>query len=355
MRMLHALLTVLGIRVTQQELFVLRGTNYKDANFQRMWRNFLVPGRLYTFAILVTMCVPSGAALLNLIRTPGAAQFTALVMNAAAPVQYVLSVRYFATNHFDKFHDTQRNLADSDNLIAAVTLICSVVATVCASWGAGESFRIFAIVRNAIGSCSTMLNACCFTFVFSKHVKIIEVYVQVFQSHDWRACDDHHVSMVLRHVVRMKESLTASTELLSYSFSSLTLFGGLIVGAVSYRWDVEMFNTTVYVALVLFVISQCMFFYMIFRLSEAKADIETLVRSADFADSFLGRSARASADAHTIETSSTLDWFVLTYLLQENWIDFTVVGLPLHSGAFLKQSVTIVGVLIAVAQQHGIM
>lgn len=367
-RLFDLLLLASGIRVSEQKLYEIKGTNFKDACRVQVYRNNMVWKRLYTVMMFGVMCVPTVYSLIGLFEEPSGVAFVDVVLSVLPPVQYLCSVRYFASDHFDQFHTIEedesiefddivgRPCQCTPNIIAVVSILTSLLYFIGTSFVTMEQLWYMAVcnvVCRLIGSISISINAICLSFVFWKHIKVIDVYVHVFEAQDWRTCEDHYVSVLLRNVVRMKESLHASSELLSFIFSSATTLGALASGTVFYRWSLETFDVFVYLSLALFTISQCIFFYVIYRLSEAKDDIEVLVRSADFADSFLHRGTANNADQRVRETSTTIDWFVISYLLKEQWLDFSVMGLPLHSGAFVKQCVAIVAAVIVISQEQG--
>ena len=98
-----------------------------------------------------------------------------------------------------------------------------------------------------------------------------------------------------------------------------------------------------------FVNMQVIFFYVIYRLSEAKSRIEDVVFSANFASKFLSRARDYNSDKRISEISTTQDWRIITEILKDEWLDFCVMGIPLHKAAFIKQCLTFTASFLLVA------
>ena len=112
---------------------------------------------------------------------------------------------------------------------------------------------------------------------------------------------------------------------------------------VIHRVGKEEFDIYVYVGLILFVAVQCSYCVIIWRLAKGKEYIERIVRSADFSKKFILRDQNVSTRNVVRETATALDWLVVTSILKETWLEFYVMGIPLHNGQFLKQVVALVG------------
>ena len=369
---LRFLLALTGIRVCAQSLLHIAGVQYKRATFGELIARRCPRSRLHTLLVFCILCIPSVHSIVQLSHEPSGVHIANTAIYCMAPVQYICSVLYFATDHFDQFHITDeadavepvsvdeilgRPCACSPDVIATIACIGTTAYFISASFLAPEEplyLKLPMAVLRLHGAFAVMLNTLCLAFVFWKHIKVIDIHVRIFEAQDWSACEDHHVSVLLRNLVRMKESIHSTTELLSYVFSSATILGATALGATVYRYTIESFDFGTYISVAIFIVAQCIFFYVIYRLSEAKDDIEVLVRSADFADSFLSRRAVANAEQRVRETSTTIDWFIITQLLKEEWLEFYVLGMPLHSAAFIKQVVTMVGAALVFLQTRQI-
>lgn len=357
MRFLHVMLSMFGIRVSGQRLLKVQGLPI-NRRIGDVVSAFMIRYRLYTVSVWSAMCVASIDALMSFIEEPSARTFSDAMLTLTAPIQYTCSVLYFANDHIDKFFtDTvQRSHNTASNgigVIATLGMLAYVITTSFFVSDRSEWYIMFCThISRLYGSFAISLNAASLTFVFWRHVTIIDVFVNIFAAQDWRSCADHQVSVLLRTVIRLKESLQVSTELLSPIFSLATAMGGLSLGVALQRWHEERFDEFTIASAVLFGASQVMFFYVIYRLSSSKSDIQKLVHSAAFADSFLQRRVLTNAHTRILENSTTIDWFVITQVLKDEWLHFTVLGLPLHSGAFLKQCFLVTSALVVLFQER---
>lgn len=366
-QVLQFVLRLTGIRTVKQELFHIEGVSFRNASGVELLARRWSWGRLYTCAVWGSLIVPSVYAIAHFATHRDGASLAEAAISLMAPLQYACAVLYFATDHFDQFHSTDDLDSTDVSTVLARPCVCSpdLIATLAASATAiffiASSFdqdsdivlRVFHVFSRTYGAFGIIMNALAITYVFFKHVKVIQVYVKIFMSQDWHTCEDHHISVLLRNLVRIRESLHVSTELLSRVFSSSVILGVTLMGAVIGGTE-ETFSYTAYASLIMFGVTQVVFFGVVYLLSEAKDDIENLVRSADFADSFLTRTAQATSARRVRETSTTLDWFVLKYVLSERWIEFLVLGMPLHSATFLKQMVTAVAAFVVLVGEGGL-
>mgnify|MGYP005673434729 CR=1 FL=1 len=346
----------------------ITGVRYKEATFRELICRRRCLSRLYSLGVFCALCVPAVNSMVRLVREPSGVRVADVAVHSMAPIQYVCSILYFASDHFDQFHIADESspyetvdeilgqpCGCSPDVISAIACAGTLVYFIASSFVPHTDplwLQLCIMLMRLHGAFAIILNTLCLAFVFWKHIKVIDIQVQIFDAQDWATCADHHVSVLLRNLVRMRESLHASTELLSNTFSSATILGSVALGSVAYRYTLESFDVTIYVSVATFLVAQSVFFYVIYRLSEAKDDIEVLVRSANFADAFLSRTAVANTAQRVRETSTTVDWFVITQVLKDEWLEFYVLGMPLHSAAFIKQVATFVGAAIVYLQAN---
>jgi hypothetical protein len=210
----------------------------------------------------------------------------------------------------------------------------------------GLTFVPFLIASRLVGSLVLCLNSITFCFVFYKHVKVLKIYADILQTQRWDVARDHRISVVLVNLVRIRDSLHISQELMGGVFSTATVSGAVALGIFIHSASHSVHTPSMWTALGSFVLLQTAFFSVIYRLNKAKSSIENLVHSGKFASLFLSRRPLQTAEARTLETATTVDWKIITDLLREQWISFSVLGMPLHSAGFIKQVVAATGLLV---------
>ena len=58
-------------------------------------------------------------------------------------------------------------------------------------------------------------------------------------------------------------------------------------------------------------------------------------------------------ESRVSEIATTQDWMVITRILKDEWLDFRVMGLPLHSSEFVKQMITFTLTFLIVTKNGG--
>lgn len=188
------------------------------------------------------------------------------------------------------------------DIIGAITAAATVVLFIVSSFTHRETdaarmlpLACFRVHGNGV----MVLNTISVSFVFWKHMKVIDLYAAMIVQREWSTDSEHHVSLLLRNVVRIKASLSTSTRLLASIFSSATVLSGIGTIATLYLHASHTLSSDVYAFACVFLLLQSVFFYVIWRLSESKDDIVRGVNSGVFADVFLVRRPVDTANAET--------------------------------------------------------
>ena len=397
------LLKALGIRVKGQTLQAADVENVFQCT-----KGGLLTRHVYTVLVFITLCAVPVRHVIEIAIPPFVPfELFDVATEVLLPIQYVLSVVYFAHAHIEMFKDVTRSDASSTrqrrqsqirevfvdisrqayseashthtpdtssyevstllrqpcrltlprmsklvcgfSLASFVVFLCTTdFREYCRRFGAG--FLPVLILSRLFGLTVLCLNATTFCFVFFKHVKVLLIYADVLGTQEWDVVRDHRISVILVNLVRIKDSLHISQELLGGIFSTATVCGATALGVFIHSASANVHNVGMWCALGSFAIIQCTFFWVIYRLNEAKTRIEKLVKSGKFASKFLSRKPSQTAEQRTLETATTVDWKVITDLLHEQWISFSVLGMPLHSADFIKQVVAATGLLVLYLQ-----
>lgn len=385
-KIFKSMLIILGIRSPFQKLMQI------DASAGQTVRYFMETFRIYSFVLLGFYCVMPVYHAMNLYDTYSDNELIKFLSECLIPIQLVLACIYFSTSHIEQYYDiikplkrqnrsVSTNIADiytdirheniSNNVafsvlikqpcritIKVVTIIVLILSTAVFSGSMATtdfsnfrtSFIPFMIISKFLGRAMVVNNTTTFCYVFYKHVKVLNIYADILVYERWNESRDYRCSIILVNLVKIKESLKISSNLLKSIFSSATIIGSFILGAVIHSTTIEhRYTYEMFVIICSFVNLQIIFFYVIYRLSEAKSRIEDVVFSAKFASKFLSRSKDYNSDKRISEISTTQDWRVITQILKDEWLDFCVLGLPLHSGAFIKQCFTIIASFLLLA------
>jgi hypothetical protein len=384
-KIFNRMMIIMGVRSPFKKLL------HVDATAAQTVRYFIDKFRIYSFVLFGFYCVMPTYHGINLSKIYSDAELINLLSECLIPIQLVLACKYFSTSHIEQYYDVIKPLkgqkrAATTNItdiyidirqenknnvefsvlikqpcritIRVVTIIVILLSIVVFSGSMATTnfsdFQIpfipFMILSKLLGRATVVNNTTTFCYVFYKHVKVLNIYADILEHQRWSESRDHRCSILLVNLVKIKESLKISSDLLKTIFSSATIIGSVIAGAFIHSTTIEhRYTYEMIVIICSFVNLQLIFFYVIYRLSEAKSRIEDVVFSSSFASKFLSRSEDYNPDKRISELATTQDWRVITQILKEDWLDFCVLGLPLHSGAFIKQCLTVTSTLLLLA------
>ena len=283
---LGTILLCLGIRTASQRLY--------DPS-QPLWKKALElarPKRLYSLAVMGSLCVLPWAHFRLLLHKFESETFINFVAESVLPVQYLLAIVYFGSNHFDWFylkHDNKLDRATGqihikiiasahrpdpgpgapgapcapspagpagddlndlndlnkfENLLRnpcrvnlhilgaliMATQIMLITGSLVATDRPAESPRryVFFVISRIFGWGTCILNTFAFAFVYYKHIKVINIYASLLEHLRWESQGKNAVSELLLNLIKLRESLQTSTRCLRDMFSSATICGVVI-------------------------------------------------------------------------------------------------------------------------------
>ena len=349
---LTAVMYALGLRHPGQSFIHVRSTNVSLTG--KFLRSMCTAWRIYPVIVITGLSSYAATTIVDYAseKTPNA--LVSMLLGLIPFTQYSLALKYFATSHFDQFGCDPDASGESFDAIVRRPCRCTmdVVGTTAAiltsttfivssfTYRASEWYRIVPLAFLRLhGYGAMVMNTTAIAYVYWKHVKVIHVYASILAERAWSVENEHQVSLVLRNIVRIKESLAVTSKLIQGVFSSATVIGASATAITIYKAAPGVFHVDVYTSVISFCVLQSVFFCVIWKLSSAKDDIVDVVNSGVFADTFLVRQpfTQSNAQIRSRETGTTLDWYLVRRLLNEEWLAFYVCGMPLHSGAFIKQ------------------
>lgn len=386
-RFFNSILIALGIRVPYQKLY-----DSQDRFATKLKNLVFSPFRLYSLIIFGSLCVLPIKIISDMTKSYNDELLLHFISELILPIQYILSILYYGSNHIQLYYDvvtfkkkTSRKSAltnirdifvdikienkcvDFKILIKqpcriTIRVISWVIIATCilsfigslltSSFDDYKIYYPFYIASRLHGRATIVTNVSSFAFIFYKHVKVLQIYAKILEMRDWSDQKYDKISIMLINLTRLRESLKISTDAFKNIFSTGTISGAIIAGVLihettvseSARWGYDSF-----LIISSFFIFQSIVFAIIAKLSMAKETIEDVTKNSKFASKFLSRKKNADATQITMENASTLDYWLITDILSGEWLDFSVMGIPIHSLSFIKQCVSLSSFLIVVA------
>ena len=386
----NGMLVVLGIRTPGQKFYFTNSTGFCKV------KKLLSPWRIYSLWVLAALCVLPLRFAKELMHTYSDELLLHAISEFILPIQYVFAVVYFGSNHILSFYDVTNpgktsasnnsltNIRDifqdinvenkktivefqylvrqpcrfTIGVISSIT-ITTLVVTLAGSLATSSitdpiSYLFFFISRfHGRGTC--LINTIAFAFVFYKHVKVLQLYGEMLEHRDWSSQKYDRISIMLINLTRVRESLKIAREAMRNMYSTGTLTGFLVLGVLIHSTTVShnfLWSYDSFIIIGSFLTLQLLLLSVVAKLSIAKDVIEDVTKSSQFASKFLSRKPMQQCDALivTIENASTIDYWLMMHTLSEEWLDFSVLGVPVHSLSFIKQSLSLASILIVLVK-----
>ena len=343
----RALLLVTGVRIPGQRLLHVQKPNDSERMFMTVVRQ---PSRWRWHTAAVFGCL--------VINTVYAAITNEDTLRIASDVgvcmQYCACVLYFATDHFDRFADDTVCVVKQDHvasMAAATTLLSVVIGAVVDPIPPFEWWHITSIVTDTFGRYVALVGLACASVVLFEHVKVLRIASMVLEQRCWDSEQSADVSTLLRDLVRIRASLVITSEIMHAVYAASIVSCATMLGIVLYESQRDgLINIHVDTFRIVVVSTVCLALAIlaigVYLVQEEQEEIGFIVRGAEFADTFLLRADRAVPS----DTSTTLEWYVMTQMLREEWFRIEVLGISVHSGSTLKQITLSVAAAFAMYQ-----
>ena len=342
---------------------------------------------LYTVGIFGLLCVQPIYSIIYIIREDEQNTnfyISSIFFQLIPPIQYLLAVKYFSTNHFEKFYINNKkhhincfpslnNLSLFIIVITAFTIAfnyiilkkdISIIRQRDGEFPQFNNFNhtsrtfisIFLILSWLYGKMVVYLNIVCFSLIFCKHCKIITECVNKLQNENKGILT---VNDILREIIQIRYDLEESIDQYKNIFSSLTLFGSIGLGFILERIRVGNFDLFPWNSFIVYIILQFIFIFIIFKVTNNKESLSKYIKEPQFVEKFIKRytirdiSERFSESETQLiilnieeENSSTIDWMILNSIINADWTEFRVMGINVSDGDLIKKGLVLVTIIV---------
>ena len=281
-----------------------------------------------------------------------------LLLESMIPIHYIFSYVYFYTDHIDYFtrRDGGQGIEFSTvvsrpcrmtaNSLAKVSIISSSIITIISIVNYEEDYVALFILQRFIGFTILSINIFSLIYIFWKHINAVQSYANVIKDGDGRMTyTQTTLAFFIKNIIELRESLRVTRSLFSNMVSFSIILCGVVMGIVVNSKDVLKFDLWVYITLISFSILYSFLIFIIWQVSESKEYIQRIIQGSAMARRYLVRGSVNRTRNRVFETATSVDWWILKTELDKKWIEFTVMGIPIHNGTFVKQVVTTVALL----------
>jgi hypothetical protein len=337
---------------------------------------------VYTLFIGIVLCVQpvyTSWYLLTKDTTNNTFYLSSLFFNLIPIVQYILSVVYFSTSHFDESYNNCYSCFPSLNVFVVLLFMGMLSVSVFSQLLVVGGFslarvdgefpgyddydnkiliNVFLWVAWVYGKLAVYTNLTVFSLVFCKHCRVLSDYVKKLKKNCFE--DVLTINNITQEVLGIRYDIEESIDAFRNIFSSFTLLGAIGFGFFLEQVKEGNFDFFPWHQFVVYIVIQVVFFIIIFRVSKTKENLSDYIRQPFFIKKFLKRynptETRDKFDNNTIivilnieeENASTLDWIILNDIFGEDWTEFKVMGIDMSDGSLIKKGFVMVALIVGI-------
>lgn len=306
-----------------------------------------------------------------------------LFFNLIPPIQYILAIKYFSTDHFERTYINNNkcnpNCFPKLNKLTIILItfvflriifnflvLLTNISFIERNDGQFPNFNNFTLTSKIFigiflflswlyGSFIEFINLMCFSLIFCKHSKIINNYVKTLQNEKKGILT---INDITQETIEIKYELEKSIDHFKNIFSSFTLLGAIGFGFFIDRIQNGNFTLFPWDSFIIYIIVQIIFLVVIIQVSNNIDNLSSFVREPRFIEKFLKRYTLRDIrekfnDPQLViinmeeENASTIDWMLLQSILKENWTDFQVMGVSVSDFNLIKKGLVLVTLIVA--------
>ena len=325
----------------------------------------------WTFIIIATQCIQPSYLIYKIIVYKSNIQelINLFLLYSLFPLHYLWTKIYFSTNHFDNFflkkHWSCTNYCNKLTMLSFLISILSVVPhllfkeQISHYWSYDTSYFWYTFIPiEIIGRNIILINSGIFTLIFYTHLRNIYKFTKNIDEGDtdFLFNNINIISELIVELSRIKSELKCSIERFENLVSLTTGIGGIsFVLFIQHKYTIQELKLTpveIYtlIALIYYLISQLVFFNILYKYSSIRENIHKYINSINFINKYIKRSLlkdprnKTQFDKKMMiieeESATTIDWLILDRLVKENWIDFTILGISTRDGSLIKKVLT---------------
>ena len=178
--------------------------------------------------------------------------------------------------------------------------------------------------------------------------------------------DNVCLSNIIYEITKIRNEIEITIQNFNDIISITTVLGGISLAIFirdvfpenNFNINFEDHDRYLVHAIILYIISQMMLLFNMYRYSSRRDDVLKYIKSVDFIQRFLTRistekimhKTKGNVNLVTLnileESATTIDWLILGNMLSEKWLDFTIFGISTSDGKLLKKSIALGSTLL---------
>ena len=122
--------------------------------------------------------------------------------------------------------------------------------------------------------------------------------MEILNNKVYNRCDMKQLSFICKQVTRMRHELHISIKYMESMFSTSTIIGAVALGYIFETRGKYSISEIPLVSIIIFVFSQIVFFYIVYRVSNQKEELHKLINSPRIVKLFLSRLNKQEFDLY---------------------------------------------------------
>ena len=332
---------------------------------------------LYSLFIFMILCIPVGIYIHKYIET-NVYFLSYIFFYSIYPVQYILSIIYYSSDHYDRLinqwdrpYINNNYITLSKKEIVSISIFVTSLIISFTSFGLRlQNDYIYSYMNTSYNITSILLlvwiygrililyNLFIFLFTFYIHLVDLKKDIDFLEKSNWiYYSDTKRISDICTDIIIKKFELGESIKYLQNIFSSSTILG--TIGFWIMLTNYKKYGCDQYLALlcIIYLIIQLYFFILIWLISNQQEDMKSAIRNPIFSSSWLHRVNDLTKknmnkyDKQFIsieENGTSVDWIILNTILNDKWINFEFFGIPLNDGILIKRCIGLAGLILGI-------
>lgn len=280
-------------------------------------------------------------------------------------VNYIWLKYYLTSNHLEMMISSYESRYISHKIIIATSLACSIFYIIFIVYLYGNprnksyfsnnsenGFWIFFVFNELITKTLIFHNYLITIIVFYRHNKQISNYIHDIENRSNFVLD---ANSFIYNLIKEISNLKMKVETSIYYFNTLISLSTILVCFavflffdVVFRQDEHLVNyIDASVFTIFYLLVQCIFFIIIYNYANNRIKLYNAIASHSFLNKYIFIKTIQMQD-ETNKISAILNWMTLKEILQNDWIDFRIMGISSKDGDLIKKSIALASLLIII-------
>ena len=350
-KVVHQFADEVKINIFEMEDITLNYWSYLKTIFNKWWYSGIILGVLITQPIYNLINFE-----LNILPS--------LLLQISISIQYILLINYFSHAHYEKYVKNDKIsylilfLSSTSVIYNSINLFVFENNVEISNFQNQTLFcKIFMYVTFPfiwfLSKMILFLHTSVFTSVLCEHTQELKHYSDEITTDQLFEEGNLNIFKISNSLTKIRHTLEISVELFSDLFSSSTIMFALSWSTLFYFINHNIQYNIPWESLIIYTINHCIFIFNISNFSISKKNLLRYIKGPSFLFKHFSRYTyeeinKKFKDINMIminlqeENSASIEWISLYLVLNEKWLEFSVLGISFENFDFFKKIIAIV-------------